>query len=534
MIEVFHVRQNRARQLTTNTIAEVGDSILIAGREEELPFVHTKKKIKLHILLISPIGTIIDSDQVSLDETGLKKIYSFPITTDLYSGTYVLQIDGDLKRRDKINIKTNQQLLYRWILFYGINLENPNDYPINNFVADVMVPPNISPIQQVTKVDSNYQPSKLITDKEGNRWIRYYFPQIVPKEKITLVYRATIITRIVAYDITRIRGEEENKEHLYPETYTEHTKPEPFLESNHEEIIKITNRYRGHSPLSKILTFLKFVRNNLEYTPLNGDHGAAYAIEKRYGDCTEFSTLFVSLCRAANVPARLTTSIIFSDIEGWQYHSQAEFFANGIWFPIDPTLQHDTRYLFRNPGCIILQRGNTLGDSPIREVRYRFDDMNKKSITVHTHKETICDKSRIVGQVTKTPSENILKVKGTLFEDVAWKFSLPSLELEKESNIIEIRATAPETAPVHKPFSIPVHLYNRNEYPVTGTLRISFVRGGIYTNHLFPMKLEANSHEPKMVEIPATNFLGKTLIELIFQNENGEKLGYEQKKIHFQ
>lgn len=532
MINIVHVKQNKARPLSSDLAVEIGDTILISGKQEEVPLVGSKKNQKLHISLISPIGTIIDSDQVRLEETGLRKIYSFPITHDLFSGTYFLHIEGDYKRREKVNIRTNKHLIYRWVLFYGVQLSNPNDFPLNNFVLDIMIPPSISPIQQVLNVESNHKPTKLITDEEGNRWLRFYFHQINPREKITVAYKADLITRLVAYDITRIRGEEENVEKFYPEVFQKYTKPEPFLDSSNRDIANIARKYASHSPLSKVLAFLKYIKENLVYVPQDGDYGATYAIENKLGDCTEFSSLFVSLCRAANVPARLTTSIILSEYEGWVNHSQAEFFVNGVWFPIDPTLQHDFRYLYRSPSCIILQRGNTLGNSNIREVRFSYDDMNQHEISFHTHKEVKWDKGLVKGR-KRISTKDQIEIKGSLFEEINWKFSFPSLDLDKQDKNIEIRVTAPDSAPIHKPFSIPVHLYNRNDEGVIGTLRVSFSRGGLYTSHLFPLVLEANSHEPKMVEIPATNFLGLTFIEFIFQDDNGNKIGYEQKKVNF-
>jgi len=533
MIEVFHVRNNRNQPISLKNPAEVGDTILISGKQDDIPFVQTKRNQKLHILFISPIGTIVDSDQVRLDDTGLKRIYSFPITPDLFSGTYVLQIDGDFKLREKINIRTSKHLIYRWILYYGVQITNPNNFPINNFVVDVALPPNISPTQTITEVCCNYKPSKLVTDKEGNRWLRFYFHQVNPREKITVAYRALIITRLISYDITRIKGEDKNSSRFYPETHKNYTKPEEFLESDHEKIKTVARKYSSHTPINKVLAFLKYVRNNITYVPQNGDYGAGFAIENNVGDCTEFASLFVSLCRSAKVPARMTTSIILSEYEGWVYHSQAEFFSNGIWIPIDPTLQHDFRYLYRDPSCIIIQRGNTLGDTNIREVRYSYDDMDSKQISLHSHKSVIWDKQPS-GAYGEPNSAEIEKIKGTFFEGLNLKYSLPSLDLEQHDKEIEIRVTAPETAPVHKPFNIPIHLYNRNEISLTGTLRVSFVRGGLYTSHLLPLLIPPNSHEPLMIEIPATNFLGPTFIDFIFQDENGNKIGYDQKKINFQ
>ncbi|MBY9000794.1 MAG: transglutaminase family protein [Candidatus Heimdallarchaeota archaeon] len=534
MIEIFHVRHNKSRILTPQTVLEVGDSILLAGKEEQLPFVQANQKLRVHILLISPVGTIIDSDQLRLDETGLRHIYRFPITPDLFSGTYFLQIDGDFKRIAKVNVKTKKQLIYRWIFTYGVNIANPNNHPINDFTIDIMIPPNISPIQQITKIDCNFHPSKLISDKEGNRWMRFYYAQLNPNEKITIAYRALIITRLVSYDVTRIKTKERDIEHLYPDTYHHYTKDEPFIDSSNKEIINIARKVSNFSALSKVIAFLKFLRENIQYLPQSGDFGAMYALENRYGDCTEFASLFVSLCRAANVPARLTTSTIQTQNGEWQQHAQAEFFASGIWIPIDPTLQEDIRYLLRNPGSIILQRGNTLGESPIRQIRYFYENISNNKVTINTYSDIQNDKGKIVGKMKEISLESELKTKGTLFENISWKHSIPNLDLEHQTNNIEIRVTAPETAPVHKPFNIPVHLYNRSNEEVTGTLRISFVRGGIYTSHLLPLQLEKNSHDPIMVEIPASNFLGKALIEFIFQDENGGKLGYEQRKIHFQ
>ncbi len=534
MIEVFHLKENQARPITSQTLVEVGDTLLIAGKEETIPFIRTKKDVRLHILLISPIGTIIDSTQVCLDDTGLRRIYAFPITPELFSGSYILQINGDIRRCDKINIKTTKQLLYRWILSYGISFTNPNNFPLNNFMLDVMIPPNISPIQQVTNVVCNYQPSGLVGDQEGNRWLRFYFHQINPNEEVTLAYRAFIITRLVAYDITRIKEQKESFEHLYQNTYKEYTKSESFIESTNESIVNIARKFKSYSPLGKVFNFLKFIKNNIDYIPLDGDYGSVFAIENRYGDCTEFASLFVSLCRAANIPARMTSCIINNGLEGWQYHSQAEFFINGIWLSIDPTLLYDVKYLHRDPSCIILQRGNSFGDSAIREIRYRFDDMNNREIILRSHKEAVYIKNRIIGKISETSIKELKEAKGTLFENISWKFSLPSLDLEEQANEIKIKVITPETAPIHKPFSVPVHLFNKNDEKIIGTLRISFVRGGIFTSHLHPMELNANSHETKMIEIPATNFLGKTLIDFIFQDENGLKLGYDQKRIHFQ
>lgn len=537
LLQLYHVRNGNAHPLTPDTVAEVGDSILLAHRDEEPPFIIQNRDLDLHILVISPIGTIVDSENINLSDTGPRKMYSFPILPSLYSGAYIFQIDGDLSIRNQVFIKTEKRLINYMLLYYGVNFINPNLTPLNNFEIEIMIPPNISPLQHITQLDCNYKPSQLIIDKEGNKWLCFYFPQIKPKEEINIGYRALIFSRLVAFDMTRILAAEEKEEEIrvnYPEVFSQFTKSEPFIESNNKKIIQLASKYMEYSPISRALAYLKLVQKLLTYRSLNGDFGAAFAIDNRYGDCTEFASLFVSLCRASNIPARLTTSFKMSEKNEWEYHAQAEFFANGLWFPVDPTLQQETRYFLRDPSCIILQKGNSFGKSQIKEIRYRYERIDKHKVTIRSYKEILSEKDGKKISVLLNQKSYIPSTQASLFSTFLWKYSVPTYELERQNKQIEIQITCPEVIPSQKPTTIPVYLYNRNKESVSGALLVSFIKGGVYINHLFPLTIEENSSEPKMVEIPATNFVGDTVIEFTFQDAFNEKIGFTQKKVLFQ
>jgi hypothetical protein len=53
------------------------------------------------------------------------------------------------------------------------------------------------------------------------------------------------------------------------------------------------------------------------------------------GDCTEHSVLYVALARAAGLPAREVSGIVYCD-DGFYYHQWAEAFV-GKWIAVDPT-----------------------------------------------------------------------------------------------------------------------------------------------------------------------------------------------------
>jgi len=74
---------------------------------------------------------------------------------------------------------------------------------------------------------------------------------------------------------------------------------------------------------------------NIKY----GTGDAVYACDSKTGNCTEFHSLFISLARTANIPARFAIGAgIPSDrdeggING--YHCWAEFYAEDKWWPVD-------------------------------------------------------------------------------------------------------------------------------------------------------------------------------------------------------
>lgn len=65
-----------------------------------------------------------------------------------------------------------------------------------------------------------------------------------------------------------------------------------------------------------------------------------WACDSRYGNCTDFHSLFMSIVRAKGVPARFTMGFPIPEAHGTGvvggYHCWAEFFAPGIgWIPVD-------------------------------------------------------------------------------------------------------------------------------------------------------------------------------------------------------
>ena len=97
----------------------------------------------------------------------------------------------------------------------------------------------------------------------------------------------------------------------------------------------------ANGDIMKARALYDYIIDNMKYIKAGtyGTGDAVYACDALTGNCTEFHSLFISLARSANIPARFAVGAgIPSDrdeggIDG--YHCWAEFYAEGKWWPVD-------------------------------------------------------------------------------------------------------------------------------------------------------------------------------------------------------
>jgi hypothetical protein len=109
----------------------------------------------------------------------------------------------------------------------------------------------------------------------------------------------------------------------------------------------------------------------VKYVPQAEERGAAYAVEKRVGDCTELAALLAALCRANGIPARLSAGFAFGG-HRWERHAWAEVWLRGMWIPVDPTWHGAAGLLgitSRHIACII---GNWMSNRVRQEFSLRW------------------------------------------------------------------------------------------------------------------------------------------------------------------
>ena len=88
----------------------------------------------------------------------------------------------------------------------------------------------------------------------------------------------------------------------------------------------------------KASRLLHFVSQHLEQSDVLVEQTASEILRTRRGDCTEYSQLFVALARAAGLPAREVSGLVYlgDAVQGFGGHSWAEVVVDGRWLAVDP------------------------------------------------------------------------------------------------------------------------------------------------------------------------------------------------------
>lgn len=138
----------------------------------------------------------------------------------------------------------------------------------------------------------------------------------------------------------------------------------------------------------------------MKHGPGWGKGDAVYACDARTGNCSDFHSYFIALCRSANIPARFAIGAAIPSerneggIDG--YHCWAEFYTDGAWWPVDISegdkcSSLSTYFFGHHPANRIeLSRGRDLVlepgpvSGPINFLAYPILEINGKPIGVKT------------------------------------------------------------------------------------------------------------------------------------------------------
>jgi transglutaminase-like putative cysteine protease len=204
---------------------------------------------------------------------------------------------------------------------FGFTVENTLGKVLKKAKFWTYAPVRQTATQKVTKITAS-QPYQLSTDELGNQILLFEFEDLP-------AYAAKEISIRVEIDMAE-------KPNPWPEKNLGlFLQDEQYIESGNFRVASLANTLTEASISGTAKNVFNWVATNIhsvEYIP--DDRGALYALDKRTGDCTEFTYLFTALSRASGIPARAMGGYVMAEsgvLKAAEYHNWAEFYVDGTW-----------------------------------------------------------------------------------------------------------------------------------------------------------------------------------------------------------
>lgn len=207
----------------------------------------------------------------------------------------------------------------------------------------------------------------------------------------------------ITYDVTRQEGRANKKDTSNVKQWLKADRLVTIDNTARKLALEVIKNISTDAPNSvKARTIYDYIVSTMKYDKAGEGWGRGdflYACNALKGNCTDFHSLFIGLCRACDIPARFIMGLSVPEkakgkIEG--YHCWAEFFdPESGWVPVDASLANQTNqrefYFGRlDPHRIAFTLGRDLqlvppqSGAPLNFMIYSYAERNGKSVPTQT------------------------------------------------------------------------------------------------------------------------------------------------------
>lgn len=277
---------------------------------------------------------------MELSKLSLLLLLIFSISSDNLSARSILR-----PRRQYQRIPQDKTIISNIIdldLCYDISI--PGETFRINFVT--VLPETIPDKQRILGIKYSPKPSRIF-NTNGNRYAEFIFVKPERQEKVIINIKA----ELQRYDLSTAR-EQSGQGYYEDAELRDFLRHERYIEKDNAQIQEIAETIEGQTQIETVRKIYNYVVDNMDYTSHKGkDWGAVNALKWGKGDCTEYSDLFVALCRAKDIPARFTSgyTVRFDNIS--PKHNWVEVFLDDYgWVPFDPSWGDIDNFILRDIG----------------------------------------------------------------------------------------------------------------------------------------------------------------------------------------
>jgi len=187
----------------------------------------------------------------------------------------------------------------------------------------------------------NMDPTGIVTDRWGQKTAHFHFENLQAGETKTIEMTTLTKTWEVRYFI--LPDKVGSLEQVPEEVSDKYLEDNEKFQITHPIIRNAVKSVVGEekNPYWIMRNIFDYINDNMFYEMTGGWNTAPTVIARGNGSCSEYTFVFISMCRAAGIPARYAGSVVVRGEDASMddvFHRWAEVYLPGYgWIPVDPS-----------------------------------------------------------------------------------------------------------------------------------------------------------------------------------------------------
>jgi transglutaminase-like putative cysteine protease/glutamine cyclotransferase len=260
-----------------------------------------------------------------------------------WDGKYLWNVDYQNDKiykliwRDDTPFKLENTRKARIVLTHQVNATGEGKIKELNIYLAI---PEDLPQQKILAQKFEPASSLTVTDKWDQKFVHYQYQNVPSNKEINSIMTIEAEISEINYFIFPDKcGKLEDIPKKIREKYTQNGSKylinDPYIQ---ELVQKVVGDEKNPYWIARKI--FNYVRNTMEYKYEGGWNVAPHVLKRGTGSCSEYTFSFISLCRAAGLPARFVGSVVVRGDDASldeMFHRWPEvYLPNYGWIPIDP------------------------------------------------------------------------------------------------------------------------------------------------------------------------------------------------------
>lgn len=262
-----------------------------------------------------------------------------------WDGKYLWNVDYQTDKIYQLKIH-NQETFSRTevkeeLLEYTSQFRNYGPGVVNDLDIYLAVPDNLNNQEIVGQIEYFPQPNDFLTDKWGQKVVHYKYQNLEATKFVSAGMKVRTKLYKVRYfifpeKVGQLKDIPKSILDKYLVDDTKYSINDPFIQMSAQEAVGYET-----NPYWIARKIFNYVIAHIEYERVGGWNIAPAVLKRGTGSCSEYSFVYIAMCRASGLPARYVGSVVIRGDDASDddvFHRWVEvYLPNYGWIPIDPS-----------------------------------------------------------------------------------------------------------------------------------------------------------------------------------------------------